>query len=102
MYVVIFEFIVKSESKNRYFELAAEVREELEKQDGFIAIERYESLQEENKILSVSSWESEEAIVAWRSNVLHRQAQQEGKDAIFVSYRLRVAEVIRDYGHSNH
>lgn len=98
MHVVIFEFIVKDGAKDRYFELAAAMREEIKSQKGFVSIERFESLADENKVVSVSTWEDEASILNWKKNSEHQLAQQEGKSDIFSSFRLRVAEVIRDYG----
>ena len=97
MFVIIFEVRPHASQKDRYFELAAELRETLIKQPGFIQIERFQSLVDEGKILSLSSWESEEAIAAWRHQADHMLAQKEGKEKIFDAYRLRVVQVIRDY-----
>ncbi len=97
MYVVIFEFTVKPESKPRYFELAAQIRAELSHQSGFISIDRFEHTEARDSIVSISTWESLEAIKSWRENKTHQQAQAEGKSDIFSHYRLRVAEVLRDY-----
>lgn len=98
MHIVVFEFTLKEGVRDRYFDLAAAMREEVENQSGFISIERFESLNDPEKIVSISTWESEVAIKDWKNNLKHRQAQREGKENIFASYRLRVAEVIRDYG----
>ena len=96
MYVIIFEVYPHASQKDRYFELAAQLRESLVKQPGFIQVERFQSLINEGKILSLSFWESEEAIAGWRAHAEHMVVQKEGKDRIFDSYRLRVAQVIRD------
>lgn len=80
-----------------YLEIATELREFLENRDGFISIERFQSLTEEGKLLSLSYWRDEEAIAAWRRLITHRSAQRKGRDLLFESYRIRVAEVIRDY-----
>jgi len=101
MYVIIFEVYPHASQKDRYFELAAQLRESLVKQPGFIQVERFQSLINEGKILSLSSWESEEAIAGWRAHAEHMVVQKEGKDRIFDSYRLRVAQVIRDYDFSS-
>ena len=98
MHMVIFEFTVKDGARDRYFELAGLMREEIQSQPGFISIERYESLVHENKVVSVSTWQDEASILNWKRNSEHQKAQAEGKSDIFASYRLRVAEVIRDYG----
>lgn len=98
MHIVIFEFIVKDGAKDRYFELAGLMRDEIKDQPGFISIERFESLVTENKVVSISTWEDEASILNWKRNIEHQKAQAEGKSDIFESFRLRVAEVIRDYG----
>jgi heme-degrading monooxygenase HmoA len=98
MHMVVFEFSVKEGAKDRYFELAGLMRDEIAKQPGFISIERFEAIADENKVMSVSTWEDEASILNWKQNSAHRKAQEEGKSEIFSSYRLRVAEVIRDYG----
>lgn len=94
---VIFEFWVDPEQGERYFELAAEMREEVQKADGFIANERFESLTEEGKYVSLSFWRDEAAVEAWYGNSRHKKAQGEGRARVFKDYRLRVVEVIRDY-----
>ena len=97
MHVIIFEVYPKQGKADDYFELAAELKPLLEEQPGFIAVERFQSLNDSQKYLSISSWESEEAIKNWRENIEHQQAQNEGKTSIFSKYRIRVAEVVRDY-----
>ena len=101
MYVVIFEVYPHASQKNRYFELAAQLRETLVQQPGFVQIERFQSLIDEGKILSLSCWESEEAIAGWRNHAEHMVMQKEGKATVFDSYRLRVAQVVRDYDFSS-
>ena len=101
MYLIIFEVYPHPSQKDRYFELAAQLREELVKQPGFVQVERFQSLVDEGKILSLSSWESVEAIAGWRNHAEHMVVQEEGKARIFESYRLRVAKVVRDYGFSS-
>ncbi len=98
MIAVIFEVEPYPSHKQEYLDIAAELRPELEKIEGFISIERFSSLSNPDKILSLSFWESEEAVKAWRTLETHRLAQQKGRSYIFSDYRLRVAEVIRDYG----
>ena len=98
MYAVIFEVRPKPELRDDYLDLAASLRPELEKIDGFISVERFGSLTEEGKILSLSFWRDEDAVVAWRSHMQHRAAQRRGREEIFQDYRLRVAAVVRDYG----
>lgn len=98
MVVVIFEAIPYEEQWNCYLDLAAELRPELEKIEGFISIERYQSLSTDRKLLSLSFWESEASLQTWRNIELHRQAQVQGRKSIFQDYRIRVANVQRDYG----
>ncbi len=97
MYAVIFEVRPKAERIDEYLDLAAELRPELEKIDGFISIERFKSLTDEGKVLSLSMWRDEAAITAWRNVAQHREAQAKGRAVIFDDYRIRVAEVLRDY-----
>ncbi len=98
MHAVIFEVWPRSTHRDEYLRLAAELKPELEKIDGFISVERFTSLTHEGKILSLSFWRDEEAIARWREHHQHRQAQGAGRASIFEDYRLRVAAVIRDYG----
>jgi heme-degrading monooxygenase HmoA len=98
MYAVIFEVEVKPERKAEYLKIASELRNELNTIDGFISIERFQSLVNEGKLVSLSFWESEKAITAWRNNLNHKTAQQKGRSELFSDYRLRVARVVRDYG----
>lgn len=100
MFAVIFEVKPKSEGKETYLEIASNLRVFLEKQDGFISIERFQSLNEESKILSLSFWQDETAIEKWRNLIEHRSAQKKGKNSLFHSYRIRVAQVVRDYTES--
>jgi heme-degrading monooxygenase HmoA len=95
---VIFEVIPAPGRKQEYLDLAASLRPALEKVDGFISIERFASLTNEGKILSLSIWRDEEAVKRWREFEGHRMAQSKGRGGIFADYRLRVAGVIRDYG----
>lgn len=97
MLAVIFEFEPRSERKQDYLDLAAALGPELERIDGFISIERFESLTRPGRLVSLSFWRDEEAIRNWRNLEQHRAAQRAGRDGIFVDYRLRVAEVMRDY-----
>ncbi len=98
MIAVIFEVRPRPEHKQEYLDLAAELRPMLATIDGFISIERFESLTEKGKILSLSFFRDEEAVAAWRNVSQHRKAQGKGRAAIFEDYRLRIAGVIRDYG----
>jgi heme-degrading monooxygenase HmoA len=101
MIAVIFEVWLKPERRQDYFDFASALRPELEKIDGFISVERFASLTQEGKILSLSFWRDEKAVAAWRKHALHREAQDAGRSGIFADYRLRVVSVIRDYGMSD-
>ena len=97
MIAVIFEVTLDPEHGQRYFELAAGLREELAEVDGFLSIERFQSLSEETKFVSLSFWRDREAVEAWYRRPNHKAAQGEGRAGIFKDYRIRVAEVFRDY-----
>ena len=98
MIAVIFEVRPKDGHKQEYLDIAAALLPQLVKIDGFISIERFESLTEKGKILSLSFFRDEEAVAAWRNIPQHRKAQAKGRATIFDDYRLRIAGVIRDYG----
>ena len=98
MHAVIFEVWFGDGRKQEYLDIAARLRPELDKIDGFLSIERFESLSEPGKILSLSFWRDEQAIQQWRQLEMHRAAQAKGRAGVFKDYRLRVAAVIRDYG----
>lgn len=98
MIAVIFEVMPAPGRKQEYLDLAEQLRPEIEKHDGFISIERFQSLTNEGKILSLSVWRDEEAVKRWRRFEGHRAAQAKGRGGVFTDYRLRVASVIRDYG----
>jgi len=98
MIAVIFELQPKEGAGERYFEIAGQLKPLLETIDGFISVERFQSIANPGKYLSLSFWRDEDAVSAWRNQWLHRQGQQEGRDAVFADYRLRVAAVVRDYG----
>jgi heme-degrading monooxygenase HmoA len=98
MIAVIFEVWPAPGRQDDYLALAATLRTDLEKMDGFISVERFASLTEEGKLLSLSFWRDEAAVAAWRALERHRGAQQAGRGGIFADYRLRVADVARDYG----
>ena len=98
MLIVVFEFTLNEGVNDRYFELAGMMREEIQNQLGFISIERFRHIEDDQRVVSISTWQDEDAIKQWRENLKHRMAQKEGKASIFKSYRLRVAKVIRDYG----
>ena len=101
MIAVIFEVIPYLGERHRYLDLAGDLRPELEKIDGFISIERFESLTMRGKILSLSFFRDEEAVQKWRNREAHRAAQKAGRNGIFADYRLRIAHVVRDYGMSD-
>jgi heme-degrading monooxygenase HmoA len=84
--------------RSRYLELAAALKPELERIDGFLSVERFESLVEPGKLLSLSFWRDEEAVAAWRNSAVHRATQAEGRAGVFRDYRLRIGAVVRDYG----
>ncbi|WP_101067015.1 antibiotic biosynthesis monooxygenase family protein [Roseovarius salinarum] len=98
MIAVIFEVVPKDGCQQAYFDLAAEMRPLAEGIDGFISVERFQSLTDPSRILSISFWRDEAALRAWRQLAEHRSAQAKGRDALFADYRLRVAHVMRDYG----
>jgi heme-degrading monooxygenase HmoA len=98
MIAVIFEVWPADGRRETYLEMAGRLKPMLEKMDGFISVERFESLTEPGKMLSLSFWRDEEAIAAWRAVGAHRKAQSRGRSEMFTDYRLRVAGVIRDYG----
>jgi heme-degrading monooxygenase HmoA len=98
MIAVIFEVRPHPDRKGAYLDAAERLRPLLAQIDGFLSIERFESLTEPGKILSLSLWRDEEAVRRWRNVEEHRRAQAAGRQTIFADYRLRVAQVIRDYG----
>jgi heme-degrading monooxygenase HmoA len=98
MIAVIFEVWPASGRTDDYLALAAALRTDLEAMDGFISVERFQSLSDPSKLLSLSIWRDEDAVKAWRNRQKHRQAQAAGRAGIFADYRLRIAQVIRDYG----
>ncbi|MCG6871846.1 MAG: antibiotic biosynthesis monooxygenase [Gammaproteobacteria bacterium] len=101
MIAVIFEVRLAEARREEYLELAAALRSQLEQIDGFISIERFQSLSDPGKLLSLSIFENEEAVAGWRALESHRAAQAKGRAGIFQEYRIRVAGVIRDYGMSD-
>ncbi len=98
MIAIIFEVQPAPGRRGDYLDWAAELKPELEKIDGFISVERFESLATPGKLLSLSFWRDEEAVARWRNHARHREAQAAGRGGIFSDYRLRVVSVIRDYG----
>lgn len=101
MFAVIFEVKPTAAGKDEYLKIAVNLRTFLEDREGFLSIERFQSLVEEGKVLSLSFWTDEAAIEKWRNVIEHRLAQQKGKEVLFHSYRIRVAEVVRDYTESS-
>ncbi len=98
MIAVIFEVLPQADKASRYFDLAAAMRAELAAIDGFVSVERFQSLTTPGKLLSLSFWRDEAAVHEWRNRALHRAGQQEGRAEVFADYRIRVAQVLRDYG----
>ncbi|CAN5915415.1 antibiotic biosynthesis monooxygenase [soil metagenome] len=98
MIAVIFEVWPADGHKQTYLDIAASLRPELEGRDGFISIERFQSLSDETKLLSLSFWRDEAAVKAWRNVEHHRAAQKAGRGGVLRDYHLRIAEVSRDYG----
>jgi len=98
MIAVIFEVEPAAGRRQEYLDIAAGLRAQLEAIDGFVSIERFESLSRPGRILSLSFWRDEEAVARWRNVEAHRAAQEQGRNGVFHDYRLRVAEVVRDYG----
>ncbi|MRV73076.1 antibiotic biosynthesis monooxygenase [Duganella sp. FT92W] len=98
MIAVIFEVWPHEGRKQDYLDLAAKLRPLLEQIDGFISVERFQSLTDPGKMLSLSFFRDEEAILQWRNIEAHRAAQEAGRGGVFDEYRLRIAGVIRDYG----
>ncbi len=97
MIAVIFEVEPHPEHKQQYLDIAASLRPLLEDIDGFISIERFQSLSDKNKILSLSFFRDEQAIKDWRTLQSHREAQSKGRENIFRNYHIRIASVMRDY-----
>ena len=98
MVAVIFEVYINKGKKSDYLDIASELKLELSKIEGFISIERFQSISEPNKLLSLSFWKNEEAVKKWRNIEIHRKAQSKGKKSIFKDYRIRVGFIVRDYG----
>jgi heme-degrading monooxygenase HmoA len=98
MIAVIFEVWPAQGQARHYLDLAAALRSDLERIDGFISVERFESLGEPGKLLSLSFWRDEDAVRRWRNLPAHRATQAQGRSGVFLNYRLRVASVVRDYG----
>ena len=98
MIAVIFEVEIADGRKDDYLDIAAEMRPLIEQVDGFLSVERFQSLTNPDKLLSLSLFRDEQAVQHWRNLTMHRRAQSKGRGGVFRDYRLRVAHVIRDYG----
>lgn len=101
MIAVIFEVTPKPEHCNSYFEIAAMLKPQLAEIEGFISIERFQSLSNPEKYLSLSFWQNEAAVKQWKSNIDHQAAQNKGKSELFNQFRIYVGHIVRDYGNSN-
>ncbi|MGR3494173.1 antibiotic biosynthesis monooxygenase family protein [Citreimonas sp.] len=97
MIAIIFELVPKEGRKQEYLDIAAEMRPMVHEVEGFLGVERFQSLTNPDKLLSVSFFEDEDAVTRWRTLAAHRGAQAKGRDGLFAEYRLRVAHVLRDY-----
>jgi heme-degrading monooxygenase HmoA len=98
MITVIFEVMPHPDRKDEYLDIAAAMRPMVEEVEGFVSVERFQSLTNPDKLLSLSFFEDEEAVTRWRHLAAHRSAQGKGRAGIFSDYHLRIAHVIRDYG----
>lgn len=97
MVVVVFEVMMKEGREQEYFDIAARLKAELEQIDGFVSVERFESLVTPGKYVSISFWRDESAVRAWREHAEHRNAQEHGKEEIFADFRISVAGISRQY-----
>ena len=97
MHVVVFEISMNEGAQDQYFDLAASLRPEVEKIDGFISVERFESVATPGKFVSISFWRDEAAVQRWREHADHEVAQARGKAGIFADFRISVAEIERQY-----
>jgi heme-degrading monooxygenase HmoA len=97
MIAVIFEFTPADGRFSEYMEIVATLRADLEKAEGFISLERFESITTKGKFVSLQFWRDEESVRKWRNLQKHREAQAKGRGGIFASYRLRIGQVLRDY-----
>ncbi len=98
MIAVIFEVEPAEGKRAAYLDIAAAMRPLVDEVEGFLGVERFESLTTPGKLLSLSFFEDEAAVERWRTLTAHRGAQSKGRGGVFADYRLRVAHVIRDYG----
>lgn len=101
MIAVIFEAWPSADGKQEYLDIAARLRPILDRVDGFMSIERFQSLSDPSKVLSLSFFRDEAAIMDWRNSPEHRTAQAIGRAGVFSNYRLRIADTLRDYGLSD-
>ncbi|MCD4483419.1 antibiotic biosynthesis monooxygenase [Chromobacterium vaccinii] len=101
MIAVIFEATLAEGRREAYLQWGARLAEQLRTMDGFVSIERFQSLNQPDKLLSLSFWRDEAALAAWRNLESHRMAQAAGRGGVFADYRLRVAAVMRDYGQAD-
>ncbi|WP_191938111.1 antibiotic biosynthesis monooxygenase [Pantoea agglomerans] len=97
MIAVLFEAEARPEHQMRYLQLAADLKPLLMQNSGFISLERFQSLTDEKKILSISWWHDEESVLAWKRNLCHQAAQREGRETLFAGYRLRIVTLVREY-----
>ena len=97
MIVVIFEVILKPDGSAEYLDIAADLRQHLADSPGFVSIERFQSLTDPDKILSLSFWQDEASVAQWREHGEHRTAQAKGRGRLFRDYRIRVGGIARDY-----
>lgn len=97
MIAVLFEVHVPEEKMSDYLKLAAALKVELETAEGFISVERFQSLSDSGKLLSLSYWKDEASVAQWRNSMNHRLAQSQGRESIFQKYHLTVAQTIRQY-----
>ena len=98
MQIVIFEVVIKDGKHNEYLDIAAKLRPLLEKVDGFISVERFQSLNDPKKLLSLSFWRDSAAVARWRTQSQHMDAQSKGNTDVFSDYKITVANAIRSYG----
>ena len=97
MVVVIFEVVFKNGCTEEYLEVAASLKESLANAEGFLHSERFSSLVQERKVLSMSIWEDEASVEAWRNLMAHRLSQQQGRNSLFEDFRITVADIVRQY-----
>jgi len=98
MIAVIFEVWPATGRKEDYLDIAATLKPDLQKIDGFISVERFQSLTDPGKLLSLSFWRDDDAVKSWRNQDNHSRSQAKGRGGVFADYRLRIASVVRDYG----